>query len=449
MKLLDRLQFHASGAATAYRDGDRSLAYQQLLDQIRAIAAAVRATTPPGAVVLIRLPNGLDFPPAFLGVLAAGRVAFPVSPDSPPAELASVIARANVAAMIGAEPVGSLRLIDPADCGTADQAASSDNPPAAMLLLSSGSTGRPKIVRRSVASIDAVCRQMADATGITPRDKILATVPLCHSYGIEHGLLAPVWAGAETRLVRGLELGRVQSELDTGGITILPGVPSTFEMLATHSRGEKFPTLRAAYSAGGHLPPTVAAAFAEKCGTPVGQIYGATEIGSVTYTPTHDGTVGRAMDGVHIRIDDGRVLVRAGSMFDRYLDDPTPIIDGFYPTGDLGHRDDAGRLTITGRATLLIDVGGSKVDPLEVERIIAAHPRVADCVVVPVRQSETVVRIKAIITPRDAANPPTTEQLRMFSREHLSAHKVPRVFEIRAELPRTVTGKILRHQVQA
>jgi acyl-coenzyme A synthetase/AMP-(fatty) acid ligase len=497
VQLLDRIQSHATGrpGKEAYADGDSTLTYQRLAERIAAIAERVRTTVGPDDVVMVRLPNGLDFAPAVLGVLAAGRAVLPVSPESPSAELDAVFGRAGVVAVIGPESVASLAMIDlnakygrdiapsPGTPGEGGGEGDFERPtvpggrnhhhpnplpdyrergpdgqpvslmrldhPGRLLLLSSGSTGRPKIVSRSAASLDAVCRQMVEAIGVTPDDRFLATVPLCHSYGIEHGLLAPLWAGAETRLVRGLELGRVQSELTTGGITLLPGVPSTFEMLSTHATGQRFPSLRAAYSAGGYLPPVVAAAFSARCGTPVGQIYGATEIGSVSYTPINDGTVGRPMNGVDVRIGDGRVLVRAGSMFDGYLDDPSPVQDGYYPTGDLGRLDDTGRLVVTGRATLLIDVGGLKVDPLEVERVIATHPRVADCVVVPVRQSETVVRLKAVITARDPAHPPAADELRTFARDRLSAHKIPRVFEIRAELPRSVTGKILRHLVQA
>jgi acyl-CoA synthetase (AMP-forming)/AMP-acid ligase II len=151
---------------------------------------------------------------------------------------------------------------------------------------------------------------------------------------------------------------------------------------------------------------------------------------------------------------EGQVAVRAESMMSGYLRDdagaePTNV-GGYFLTGDLGRLDPAGRLTLTGRIKLLIDVGGLKVNPLEVEDVLAQHPDVAACVVLPVRVSDTVCRLKAIVQPRDPAGPgPTAESLRRFARERLTPYKVPRLFEVRATLPRSPTGKILRHLVAA
>ena len=178
-------------------------------------------------------------------------------------------------------------------------------------------------------------------------------------------------------------------------------------------------------------------------------------------------SVGRPMRGVDIRILDvddprpdgplmhgveGQVAVRANSMMEGYLNDDTAgaLLDGYSLTGDLGRVDGQGRLTLTGRIKLLIDVGGLKVNPLEVEEVLAQHPQVAACVVVPVPVSETVSRLKAIVMPRDPDGPgPTPESLRRFARDRLTAYKVPRLFELRKTLPRSPTGKVLRHLVAA
>jgi long-chain acyl-CoA synthetase len=140
-------------------------------------------------------------------------------------------------------------------------------------------------------------------------------------------------------------------------------------------------------------------------------------------------------------------------MLSHYVgDDSAPTEGGFFLTGDLGRLDARGNLTITGRTKLLIDVGGLKVNPLEVEAVLSQHPAVERCVVVPVKVSDTVSRLKAIVTPRDGAPPedaPTPEALRRFARERLVPYKVPRVFEVRASLPLSPTGKILRHLVAA
>src|SRR5262249_45218322 len=157
---------------------------------------------------------------------------------------------------------------------------------------------------------DAVSQQMCDAIGFQSSDRVLATVPLCHSYGLEHGLLAPVWSGAAVHLCRGLDMPLVSRELSAGTITALPGVPAMFEMLAQCGDSIQLDSLRAAYSAGGPLPRSVFDAFANKYGVRVGQLYGATEVGSVTYGQSRDTSfdpvsVGRPMADVNIRISAG------------------------------------------------------------------------------------------------------------------------------------------------
>ena len=125
-------------------------------------------------------------------------------------------------------------------------------------------------------------------------------------------------------------------------------------------------------------------------GVTVGQVYGATEIGSVTFgDPRESGfdpaSVGRAMRGVELQIDDaGELSVRAASMFDGYVGEPRRPAGSFFHTGDLATLQDAtGNLTLLGRSALIINVGGRKVNPLEVEAVLERHPQVGRCVVVP------------------------------------------------------------------
>jgi acyl-CoA synthetase (AMP-forming)/AMP-acid ligase II len=153
------------------------------------------------------------------------------------------------------------------------------------------------------------------------------------------------------------------------------------------------------------------------------------------------------MSGVSIRIlDAGEVAIRSPSMLASYVDDEADaeLLDGHFLTGDLGTLTADGALVITGRTKLLIDVGGLKVNPLEVEAAIETHPEVRECIVVPLPQSETVSRLRAIVIPRDAAAAPTVDALRGHARSRLAPYKVPRVFEFRDELPRSATGKVLR-----
>ena len=446
MQLLERIAQHATDdphrPAVVEISSQRTLTYGELQLQLSELAGELRSRVRPGGIVMLRCSNIARFHAAFLGSLAAKMQVFPVPAGATTAELDALVRKASVAAVVDESAITSLDTQDDA---------TSEGP--ALLLQSSGTTGLPKIVHRDAASLDAVAAQMVEATRIIASDRLLSCVPLAHSYGLEHGLLAPLWAGVTIHLANGFDLDQVRSTVANARITVFPSVPSVYEMLANlHEPERRFSSLRLAYSAGGALPDSIFERLRDRCGITVGQLYGATEIGSVTFAHPDDprfnaASVGLPMRGVELQIDaDGQLFVRAASMMSGYMrEDSTITPDGFFPTGDLARLDNHGNLFITGRLKLLIDVGGLKVNPLEVEQALAEHPGVAACVVVPMRLSETVSRLKAILTPLDPANPPTLESLRTFAKEQLSMHKVPRVFEVRDSLPRSTTGKILRH----
>lgn len=469
LRLFEQMERHARDnprADAVCDESGQAISRGELLARVRCWSAYLAATVPAGGVVMICTPNRSEFTIAFLAVLSAGLRAFPVSPELTGPELLSALDQPRAELLIGTPSVvrefGHVKGILIDDISRAPEATAAFERPhdtSGLLLLSSGTMGRPKIVFRDCHSLDAVSDAMVESIDFSDFDRVLACVPLCHSYGIEHGLLAPLYAGSCAQLHNGFELRAVLRDLIDRRITIFPGVPFMFEILA--HRGRPVSSLRRVYSAGGPLPNSVALAFKDTFGIPLSQLYGATEIGSVTYSNPdlagfNPASVGRAMKGVSIRILDpdpsgqGHIAIRAASMLHSYLGDVTPpLADGFFHTGDQGRIDESGNLVLTGRIKLLIDVGGLKVNPLEVEDVLMQHPTVASCVVVPVQASETVCRVKAIVTPHEEHAPPQPEVLRKFARQHLAGYKVPRLIEIRASLPKSPTGKILRHQVQA
>jgi acyl-CoA synthetase (AMP-forming)/AMP-acid ligase II len=461
LELLHRIEQHGREAPQriAYVEAasGRTLTYARLIDRVQAL----RGSMGPGAVAMLRCSNRIEYPIWFLATLGAGASVFPVSVELAHAELKQLARRAAVGAIVAdGETLEALRddiaLSLPIDRALHHNESPPAQPasPGDLLLASSGTTGEPKIVRRSAAAIDAVSRNMVEAIGFTRDDRVLASVPLTHSYGLEHGLLAPLWAGSSVRLCDGLDLPVITRAL-ADDISVFPAVPSMFEMLADVA-DPVAPNLRLAYSAGAPLPSAVAHRFEQRFGVRVGQLYGMSEIGSVTFNhpardPFDPRSAGRPMRDVSIRIlePDGQVVVRAPSMLSGYIGDDVALIDGHFPTGDLGHLDGQGDLTLTGRARLLIDTGGMKVNPIEVESVLAAHPDVVECVIVPVKQSQTVQRLCALIVPRDHRSPPSIESIRSFAKEKLAAYKVPRMIEIRTSLPRTATGKVIRHLLES
>ena len=477
LRLIERLFSHArrDRAQPALRAagvaGQTTLSFGDLADHVRSLDAVL----PHGATVLLSYPNRPEYVAAFVAVLSAENSLFPVPVDLARPELAAAIHRTRpTAAIVGTELATAFsdhfHSVQPLLQLSAD-AVLLGNPVAppgkavgpALLLQSSGTTGQPKIVVRDGPSLDAVAANMVRACEFRSDDRVLAAVPLCHSYGLEHGILAPLWAGSGVAVCERFDLPAIVRELRHGGITIFPGVPFMFDALCQSESGA-FPSLRRPYSAGGPLPRATFDAFKYKFGISIGQVYGATEVGSVTFNDPdraafNPGSVGVPMDGVSIRILDrdepdlarplpggaeGQVAIAAPSMMSGYLDEPAPLTGGHFLTGDLGALDDRGALTITGRLKLLIDVGGRKVNPAEVESVLRQHPGVRECVVLPLRLSETVSRLRALVTPSQPDAQLSPQELRRFLRDRLAPHKVPRIFEVRHALPTGPSGKVLR-----
>jgi len=498
MELFARLARHAlerPDAIAAREVGLNSSAntnYAQLAQQVGGVAHALRQRTKPGDVVILICGNRVEYFTACLGIWAAGCVAFPMHP-SVAKEVPAAAAGTNAKLILNGCPApcsGHAPTTGSSRCNELDLYTflSTTTPApiranagalAGLMLQSSGTTGLPKIVHRPASAIDAVARNVADATGLTPNDRVFAAAPICHAYGIENGFLAPLWAGACVHLCDGLDLPVALREFaadNPQGSTVFPGVPFMFEVLAK-TEGRPETALRLAYSAGGMLPPAVAEAFAHRFGRRVGQLYGASELGSVTFNhPDHPApdplSVGQPMHGVSIRILDpdaintchrdvlisvessavasgqeGIVAIKAPSMMHTYVGEEPPFIDGHFLTGDLGRLDEHNNLTITGRLKQLIDIGGMKVNPAEVEAVLSAHPGVRECAVVGVPVTPTVSRLKAVVVP---VNGNLDEaDLRRFARERLPGHKVPRLFQTREALPRTPAGKVLRAQLES
>lgn len=455
---------------------ERSLTWRELRDASFLVGLRLRRLSG-GSVVMISSSNSVELLASILGGLWAGVAVLPVSPELPGAELRELVQRSSVAALVGgpaaldllsaevpkAISLGSLPLGQRTHPAGGELGGSGS-----ILLHSSGTTGMPKIVRRGAAALDAVGENCRRAIDVRESDTMLLAIPLYHSYGIDLGVLTAVTAGCSIELHRHFDLAIVKTALLERGVTILPAVPLMFDALARAAKpGAATTKLRRAFSAGSPLPRRVFDRFEEIYAIKVGQIYGATEFGSVTFNDPEGEhfdpeQVGLPLNGVQLRIvdrdepqidrplpvgEEGQVAVSSPSMLTEYVDDPaSPTTGGFLLTGDLGRLDHRGRLTLTGRTKLMIDVGGLKVNPLEVEAVLTRHPDVREAVAVAVPYSDTSCRLKAIIIPEPGSEV-SVDELREFARRHLIHYKVPRSFEIRTTVPRSPTGKILRQQL--
>jgi long-chain acyl-CoA synthetase len=250
--------------------------------------------------------------------------------------------------------------------------------------------------------------------------------------------------------------------LERERVTVFPAVPLILRLLTEAPRGADLHALRLCLSAAAALPRATFAEFDRRFGVPVRQLYGTTESGAVAVNLDEDPwatsqSVGRPLDGMEVDIVDaagtalepgriGEIAVRGPALTRGYAGleqlNGAVFAGGRFLTGDRGRVDGQGRLVITGRKKLLIDVGGDKVDPIEVEDVLAVHPRVREVVVVGVDSGVNgEATVKAVVVPD---GPCGQKELIRFARERLANYKVPQIVEFRDEIPKGTSGKVLR-----
>ena len=339
---------------------------------------------------------------------------------------------------------------------------------------SSGSTGRPKRVCRTQKNLFHQASNCTSTLNITSADNILTVVPLFHAYGFGDCLLAATCTGATLIILEQVQDGtfveipfvfrrtRVLELIEKEKITVFPGVPYIFSILAgTSYERSDLSTLKLCISAGNFLSKDIFDKFYQRFGIPIRQLYGCTEAGSVSVNLDAESeikynSVGLPMNNVEIKILDdegnelpwgfiGEIVIKSQTVTNGYynmleLNKEVFKNDHFF-TGDLGKKDEKGRLYITGRKKIFIDTGGHKVDPLEIEDILMTHPKVSEAVVVGTKGPYEGEIVKAIIVPKVECE---EREILLYCRDKLAEFKIPKLIEFREEIPKSALGKILR-----
>lgn len=479
--LFEAFKSRAAGlpASTGLRSRDGFRSYQDTVEDIEQAAAALLARgVEPGDRVALLLPNSPALFIATHALFAIGAVAVPLSAQANARELAWAADACTIAAIVlvpgaeaaadGIDSTGALpRILATGDDLFARHAPSTlpqvSGDAHAVFLFSSGSTGRPKVVPHTHAEMHANGIATAAGLGYTPGDVVLNALPGYHGFGFMSAHFEAVAGGATTLfwsdpqpLVMSRE--RLLATLAAEGVTVLPGVPLLFDALAGTTSGAAPGVLRLCYSGGVALRRPSFERFRDRFGILIRQAYGSTEAGHMSFNRSDDAgtswnSVGRPVGEVEIRVvphedapaGTGELFVRSPSLTRGYLgadaSAAAAFVDGGYLTGDLGRVDAEGKVFITGRAKLIIEVAGQKVDPIEIEDILAAHPAVEEAVVVGAASTRGEQRLKAVVVRRGEV---TDRELLQHCQQRLSAHKIPEIVEFRDAIPRSGAGKVLR-----
>ena len=484
----------ADSAPALSAPGAIALSYQTLRAQADQTVSALNALgIGRGDRVAIVLPNGPTMASAFLSV-AAGAASAPLNPayradefefylsdlqakgliveagsQSPAVEVARKLGIRLIT--LHAEPergAGAFRLdggegvcTGPAKPGCAEPSE------VALVLHTSGTTSRPKIVPLSQANVCASARNIREFLGLSASDRGLNIMPLFHIHGLIAGISAPLSAGGQVCCTPGFNALRFFSWMEEARPTWYTAVPTMHQAILSRAGNNRAVIaahpLRFIRSSSSAMPTQVIREIEEVFGAPLVESYGMTEAAhQMAANPLpprvrKPGTVGIAA-GPEVAIMDesgtllapdetGEVVIRGDNVTAGYENNAKANAEafthGWFRTGDQGVMDAEGYLTITGRLKEIINRGGEKVSPREVDEILMDHPAVAQVVTFAIPHDKLGEEVGAAVVLREGASL-TERELREFAAQRLADFKVPRKVLILDEIPKGATGKLQR-----
>ena len=457
------------GDAEAVADGALRISFAELAERVRCAAGAFAAAgIEKGDRAAIWAPNSAEWIIAAFGLLTAGGVLVPVNTRFKQAEADDVIRRSGAKLVLAEKGFLGLDFTAPAGVGLIDLQSDFlssgaplhrrvDGTAIADVIFTSGTTGRPKGVMMNHLQNLRGYADWCDLADLREGDRYLMVNPFFHTFGYKAGAIASCIRGATMLPIRVFDVPRVLDLIESERITMLPGPPTLYHSLLSADAGHDLSSLRAAVTGSADIPVELIRRIRSEL--PFESImtgYGLTEAGTVTASRRGDSfediatTVGRACDGIEVRIaDDGEVLVRGYSVMQGYLDDPAATAeaidaDGWLHTGDVGVMDERGYLRITDRLKDLFIVGGFNAYPAEIEGFLMEHPAVAQAAVIGIPDERLGQVGKAFVV---AKAPVGEDDLIAWSRDRMAGYKVPRVVQLVSTLPLNATGKVDKGQL--
>lgn len=434
-------------------------AYAALGQQVAAAAERLAALSlKSGSRVGLCHPNSVAYVVWTFALWRVNAVVVPIPTECTEEEIAEIADAIQLEALLSPKPRGpstSLAL----DCHFTRLTPAS--PPdnhglnLAFVRFTSGTTSARKGVALSHETIRDRVESANQAFRIGPDDTVIWCLPMAHHFLITIVLYLSV--GATVVLARHVVAKPFLDAINQWRGTVLYAAPFHFAMLARDNSGTQIPSVRLAVSTTCALPQETADDFFKRFNLPLAQALGVIELGLVALN-TEDprlrwSSVGKPAGDFKVRIVNpdehgcGELAVSGPGIFDAYVAPWIPreqvLRDGWFFTGDIGRLDNDGCLFLLSRKTAVINVGGRKVFPEEIEAVINRHPAVRESRVYgkPHPHLGEVVVAELVLEQPDAGVDP----IRQYCREHLASYKVPMHYHVVAALPRTpVTGKIRR-----
>lgn len=475
----------SSPAMVALVEGDRSLTYGELDDLTGRIAAGlVHRGLQPGDRVALFLPSSIEFALCYLAAQKAGLVAVSITAMAKAEELAYMVQDAGARLLFtlpelhGVAAAAASRLAAPplvCCCGAGAEPdalaelAQASRPLAplfrerdetAAILYTSGTTGYPKGAALSQAAVITNIVLGHQAAGITAADRVLCFLPLFHCFGQNFILGQTLLAGGTLFLQRRFDPQAVWETVLAKQVSVLFGVPTAYHELLRQAPGRH--GLRYCFNGADTAPESLSRAWTEATGLTLFEGYGLTEAGpfvSYNHPFRHRcGSLGAAVPTVEMRVVDadgqplpigepGEIEVRSPSLMQGYWGAPEEtalvLCRGWLRTGDVGVQEDDGHFFLVDRVKDMVNVAGFKVYPREVERVLAAHPEVAEAAIVGVPHAVRGEVARAYVVARPGCRP-DGQVLGAWLKERVAAYKVPAQWELVDSIPKGPTGKVLK-----
>ena len=480
-------------------DESRAITYSQFREAVLLLRDTLGS---PPQTIALALPGGIPAALVWIAALSGGHRLLPCAPETTPTERA-LLGRTHSPEVLvvpshpSAEEFGrnTARVITSQELYALSASTQWLPPPeinrpkqlpefqGSVRLSTSGTTGEPKGVLLSEAQIAWTAEQVRASHRLTPADRGLCVLPFFHINAPVVSLCGSLLAGSTLIIAPRFSLHRFWEWVEAERVTWVSIVPTIVTLLLTSAKPAVVPeALRFVRTASAPLPIARHLEFEERFGIPIVETYGLSEAASqVTANPVppQRGKVGSVglPTGVDIRIcepepeqangilhssprtalidvpleEEGEICVKGPSVISHYegRQGESSFIDGWFRTGDLGYVDQDGYVYITGRLRDVINRGGEKVSPREIEEVLLAHPSVRDAAVSSEPDPLYGQRIVAYVVLSDDHADESAEPLRDYCRDRLSAYKVPEIFYLVPALPRNGNGKLARKSLES
>lgn len=299
-------------------------------------------------------------------------------------------------------------------------------------ITSGSSEGHPKIIKCRAEHLLADGRQVINGMGMRPVDRHLAVIPLGHSYGLGSLVMPLILQGATLVYADQFVPRQLIEWINRFHITVFSGVPALFRTLAALPGSESISSVRLVVSAGAPLQPQVVRNFFDRYSVKIHNFYGSSETGGICYDRTGSASLtgrslGKPLDGVNVSLQRGKIVVKSPAV---------ATSDGQWVLPDEGEWNGRKELVLLGRCGENANIGGKKVHPVEVERVLRIMPSVSDVGVWVLRGNGRDYLAAAVETKLSQA------EIDHYLASCLPSWKIPKLYFIAPELPRSVRGKL-------